>query len=323
MLLAPLWRTLCFMLVSGCLLQIALEFASWRMAPSADDSSRPLPARTLERRLLAFTLAARILPWVIACALLTPAYLRAEDNPDVERVSIFAILAACAAVFWIASTWVRAALLSWRTRRICDACHASGRTIAGKPVFVHPGSSSLIAVMGIFRSRLLVSERLLKTENVSSLELDIAVDHELAHAAHRDNLKLLLLAILPTLPFSSAAHSTLANRWRLAAELAADDDSTGHDAERSLLLADLLVRLARERSLPSAPRLATLLSAPQHLKARVEHLLENSRLSFSASSRPQQRSVLCASAVIAATAAIYLSLTFGHGAAEFLLHLGS
>jgi Zn-dependent protease with chaperone function len=325
MMLAPLLRTLCFALVSAALLQLALEALVWRFTPRSPESASghsSRNARRTERLLLVATLAARILPWLLAFGALVPAYLHGEDNTAAEHVALPCIAAAALVVLWIATTLFRAATTSLRTQRYCGRCQPAERTIGGHQVHLHRGSRSLLAVAGIFRSRLLVSEQLLEEARVPPSALEVALTHEAAHATHRDNLKLLVLALLPSIPFATAARPSLDTRWRLAAELAADHDSTAGDAHRSLLLADLLVLLARDHSGPTPAGMVTLLSAPDHLRVRVETLLR-----ATAPHSPSAQQSLDLRLPLAALSAALVALgvacvLFGHRAAELLLHLG-
>ncbi|SEF67562.1 hypothetical protein SAMN05421819_0780 [Bryocella elongata] len=322
MMLSPLLRTLCFALVSAGLLQFVLEAITWRLTPSSSELSRSGSARSSERWLLTAALGARILPWVLAFGALVPAYLRGEDNTAAEHVALPCIAAAVLVLGWVGATLLRSAVTSLRTQRYCSRCQDGVRTVGGRQVRVHRESRSLLAVAGIFRSRLIVSEHLLDDHTVAAPALEVALTHEAAHATQRDNLKLLALSILPRIPIRTARRSSLDDRWRLAAELAADADSTAGDAHRSLLLADLLVVLAREHAGSFPTGVVTLLSAPDHLRMRVEQLL------CSATSGPS-RSVPASSSRLPIVALLTSLVTlagacalFGHSAAELLLHLG-
>jgi len=322
MMLSPLLRTLCFALASGGLLLMVLEGLIWRFTPRSVELTSTRSPRLTERWFLSATLSARILPWLLACGALVPAYLRGEDNTSAERVALPCIAVASLVLLWISAAIFRSAITSLRTQRYCSGCQSTGRTVAGRQVHVHHGSHSLLAVAGIFRSRLIVSEHLLEEHHVAAPALEVALSHEAAHASHHDNLKLLLLSLLPRVGFSSARRSSLDDRWRLAAELAADHESTAGDAHRSLLLADLLVVLARDRVAAPAV-MVTLLSAPDHLRLRVEQLLRATapRTTGTASlARDSRLSILSLSAALLALAGA--CALFGHSAAELLLHLG-
>lgn len=322
MMLSPLLRTWCFALVSGGILQLMLEALTWRLTPLADEFTSARSPRLTERSLLAATISARILPWMLTCGVLVPAYLRGEDNQAAEHVALPCIAAAVVVGVSIAATILRAMLTSLRTRHYCRRCQPGQRTIAGLQVQVHRGSRSLLAVAGIFRSRLIVSEHLLEGDHVAAPALEVALTHEAAHAAHRDNLKLLALALLPRIPIATTARPSLDARWRLAAELAADEESTRGDAHRCLLLAELLVLLARDRSNLAPTGMVTLLSAPDHLRIRVERLLRATMPAAPHAPLPSAMPLTLVALSLGLLSLAGACVLVGHRAAELLLHLG-
>lgn len=317
--LTLLLRTLCFALACAASLQMLFECLAWRLAPRTPEAAALGRARGLERRLFALTLAARLLPWLLTFGLLVPAYLRGEDNPATERVGLVSLLLAVATLAWIAASLLRAAITAIRTRQYCRTCHTTGHVIDGRPVLAHGGSRSLLAIAGVLRPRLLISQSLLDAQ---SPRLGVAFRHEAAHASQRDNLKLLLLSLLPAIPFATAARPSLDSRWRLASELAADEDATHGNAEHSLELAALLVSLARSHT-ATPSTLATLLSAPEHLTLRVERLLHHAQPGTARALPRRERDA--ATLVLAAgclAALVCAAAAFGHRLAELLLHVG-
>jgi len=131
----------------------------------------------------------------------------------------------------------------------------------------------LMAVAGLFSSSVIVSRSFLDTERFSTASLDVAFAHESAHARHRDNLKLLILSALPHIHVAAGGQS-LGQRWRLAAEIAADEEGTQGKPERALMLAEMLIAVARGASPAVAEGLMTLSSESESLRVRVERLLE-------------------------------------------------
>jgi hypothetical protein len=324
MMLSPLGRTLCFALVSGAALQLALEFLLWCLTPSLAAMDIRGSVRRVERRLLARTLSARLLPWIVALGLLVPAYLRGEDNAAPERVGWLCILSAVAVLAWLGLTLTRAAMLSVRVGRLCRSCCSTGRVIEGYPVLEHGESRSLMAVAGMLRSRLVVSSNLLSADGQGDAGLTVAFRHEAAHAAHRDNLKLFLLAILPSPQIATAASPSLQDNWRLAAELAADEESTQGDARLSLRLAEVLVTLARVGHPVASAGMATLLASSCHLEVRVRRLVGRATASSDAAAPHDATDtpVLMVLAIAVGCAAITSAcLVYGHPTAELLLHL--
>lgn len=318
MTLPYLARALCLLLCGGGLLQPLLECVAWTLGPFVLRLQQP--ARKAERRLFLLVLAARALPWALALAFLVPAYLRAEDNRSAEHVSLVSAGFAAAVLLWSVAGLLRAMQSVHAARR----CVRRSRLIPGTrfhhpPVLLYPGHPALIAVAGVFRPSILVSPALLAEGRFTPATLEVAFAHERAHAQHYDNLKSLVLASLPHLSFGTAAHSSPYGRWRLASELAADEEGTGGLPGSSLLLAGMLVSLAQQTT-QLVPRGVTALhTESEHLRLRVECLLHRRPLSANHRRSPSARIFLGAAlgVVILLGALCHL---FGHRAAEFLFH---
>ena len=197
-----------------------------------------------------------------------------------------------------------------------------------RPVLLHPGERSLLAVAGVFSARVIVSQPLLNTARFSAAGLEVAFAHEAAHIRHRDNLKLFLLTLLPHIPMATRNRPSIYQRWRLAAELAADEEGVRGEPARSLALAQMLVTMAREANAVPPRGLMALFSAPEHLRVRVERLLAARAVPPSAASsakagRRDLRVWLLFTASTGVLSAVsLLCVLFGHRAAELLLHLG-
>jgi beta-lactamase regulating signal transducer with metallopeptidase domain len=160
-------------------------------------------------------------------------------------------------------------------RALKRASHAVSRWREGAEV-QSSGSVLLLRVVhelpspvaaGVFRPRVLVSREI---ESVlTPKELQIALQHELAHVRRRDNLKklLLLLAVFPGMRELEAS-------WREASEIAADDAAVSN-ASQALDLAAALIKLSRVAPLQPPAELTTALthSPAESVNARVERLL--------------------------------------------------
>ena len=130
----------------------------------------------------------------------------------------------------------------------------------------------LVALVGVFRPRLVVSETVIRS--LSAEQLDLAWQHENAHGLSRDNLKRLFLLLAPApIPFLGGGTS-LEQCWAKFSEWAADDEAVRGDSQRALALAAALLCVAR---MGTAPRLSflhtSLCAGDHHLCARVERLL--------------------------------------------------
>jgi Zn-dependent protease with chaperone function len=167
---------------------------------------------------------------------------------------------------------------------------------------------------GIVHPRVLLSTtaEFLLTPN----ELSTALNHELAHVRRRDNLKKLLLRLVPF-----PGMSGLETAWLEATEIAADDAAVSSTSQ-ALDLAAALLKLSRLAPLEIAPRLtAGLVHSPASaMNARIERLVAWTE----PLQRPQKspiRYALGAVAVgVAALAFSYSSLLVGvHEATELLV----
>jgi beta-lactamase regulating signal transducer with metallopeptidase domain len=216
----------------------------------------------------------RILPLVaalVAVAVFTvPSFLCFEPRWDDEPIGAAALaLAAAGAAILLFGTIN--GLLAWiRTSRSVSAWIAAAQTlkpVATVPAFQTSEAAPLLAVAGLGRPKLLVSDaaaRLLNHE-----ELEVAIRHELAHVRHRDNLKKLVLRFC-TFP----SLRVLERAWLQAAEMNADDEAV-LDERSALDLASALIKASRLAPRVPGPELAMDLvsRAPRAVAARVERLL--------------------------------------------------
>jgi Zn-dependent protease with chaperone function len=253
----------CFFLVHVALTMGINWLAPWVLA---------LAKRRKPRSAAAVLLAARLFPSVAAVLVVAgvcvPSYLWLEPESAVEQVGLVCLAAAVVSLAswgFAAERGLRAIILSMRYARQC------GRP-AGEntPVSVIEGAAGLFALTGIFRSRLVISRQAL--QSLSPEELEVALRHELAHRTSRDNLKRLLLLLVPAPQLAGLA--SLERGWAQFTEWAADDQAVGGDVSRSMSLAAALVRVARLGVPAGAPVLMTSLVADgQDLQARVDRLL--------------------------------------------------
>ncbi len=321
-------RLLCLALCSAGVLQLLMEFLSWLAAPLVIAHASYSNARRAEGSVFLLALLARLGPWLVALGAWLPAYVRGEDNLLRERVGWFCVVAAILVAAWSVVCSLRVAQAWFSTRRCCRQCQPAGTVLDGLPLLLYPGDEPLLAVAGLFRPRIVVSQALLTPGRLKPETLDVALLHEGAHVRHRDNLKLAVLTLLPHVPFASQKHPSLDQHWRLAAELAADEEGAKGGQERSILLAELLVTLAR-KSRQAMPRGSfALLSRPEDLRIRVERLLQQPSVDFGCvrATAAERSSVYarCALALgsVLLGALCYLGTELGHGIAEVIFHIG-
>jgi len=274
-------RLLCIGLASFFLVHLATSLVIAILTPRAIGAAQALTPRRAARLLLIL----RLLPFGLALSavlgLCLPSYFWFEPDRFEEQVGFaclfFALLGAIIAGVAIA----RAVRATVATLLFARRCRRSGSqlSLAGDypRATVLEGSAPLLALAGIVRPRLIVSEGVVKT--LSEEELSVALRHERAHQTSRDNLKRLCIFLTPGMLPLLPGFRELERAWISFAEYAADEAAVAGDARRSLALASALVRVAR---LGSARRLSpvtiSFLEDVSELSARVDRLLVQSPL---------------------------------------------
>lgn len=263
-----------------------------------------------------FLLRLRLLPAgfaaIVVVMLCVPSYLRFEPRVAEEEVGFAclaaAILGAALCVTAISRT-LRALLRSSRYLRECGGLESS---VEGETVWIIKQNAGL-ALAGILHPRLLISRAALR--ELSADQLAAAVRHERAHRASRDNLKRLLILLAPGI---FPGMRSIENAWVKCAEWAADDQAAGGDADRSAVLAEALVRVARlQGGVGMPPLVASLVEADEDLSRRVDRLLE---APVYPSTLPGETVALCGAVLLAvALAASPTSLRVVHQLLERLL----
>jgi hypothetical protein len=205
-----------------------------------------------------------------------PSYLFLEPTSVPERagwICLALVLPAVATVSVSLARGVRALLVSdgfaWRWRQASRRGQLPG---GHSNAVIVEREAPLLALAGIFRPRLFISDGVLRA--LAPGELDVALQHESAHRVSRDNLKRLFLVLAPDSPLFLPGLSLLEQSWVKFSEWAADDEAVKGDANRALSLATALLRVAR---LGAGPRLSflhtSLVAGDRDLSARVERLL--------------------------------------------------
>lgn len=319
-------RLLCLLIVVA---GIVLGAAQLGLAMSARLILRrieALPAVRREQVLYLLQIGPALFAAFVSIALCLPAFLRYEPHVAMESVSPVCLLAAAALLGWFAVAVGRGLRATLRTLRFAGACLRSGCMLDERgpvPVLVVPDFAHPVALIGFLHPRIIVSADFAR----ASRELDpgalaIALAHEYAHVAHRDNWKLLSLSFLPTCGRLLPGGNPWLPLWQLATDWAADDAAVGADRARALLLAETLVRAAacsphRSRT----PGLSTGLTGVETgLPARVDRLiLDRSGIVPEA---PAALPRLTVAALLALGAALLASLWI-YPLSEWLLHLGT
>lgn len=274
---AYIFRLLCASLACFFLLSAALGVLVWWCTPVL----LRVAGRMTARRAARFLLALRLLPAGASCflvaALCVPSYLRLEPHGTSEQIGWACLVAA----FLGLSAWGVSLTRSYRavttsanlardSRRAASCTALAGEAL---PVWILDGAAHFpVALIGLLHSQLVIARGVL--EVLSPDQLGAALRHEHAHHVSRDNLKRLLLLLMPdVLPFVDPLKS-LDREWARFSEWAADDAAAGGDRRGSLSLAAALVRVARVCPQACRPEpIAFLVGSGAGLASRVERLL--------------------------------------------------
>jgi Zn-dependent protease with chaperone function len=191
----------------------------------------------------------RLLPALVAglsmsLAALSFVFFEPREQETIGRVML--TLASLAGILFVGSA-VRLARLVRASRRAARGWMAGAAPIAldgwSRPAFAITSAFPIVAVVGVWRPRLLVARSVLAACTADELRAVIA--HERGHADRRDNASRLLLAVTPDLLGWLPWSTRLAADWHDAAEDAADDCAASLGERGRLLLAEALIRVAR------------------------------------------------------------------------------
>ncbi len=280
------------------------------------------------RRAARFLLILRLLPFTlsvcVALGLCVPSYLWFEPESFDEPVGLACLLLAalCLAICGTAvSRTIRSAARSISFARQCRSSgHEMSVPAKFPPTFVVQASAPVLALTGIVRSRVIISQRIF--EALSAEELTVVLRHERAHRISRDNLKRLCIFLAPGMLPLLCGGRALERAWSTFAEYAADEEAVGGDVSRSLALASVLVRVARFGRMPGPLTMATpFLGEASDLAARVDRLLTGTR-HFEPTRRMSWRKAASVAIVAACLAAVVLqpaTFRFVHSLLERLV----
>ena len=204
----------------------------------------------------------------VTAVFVVPSFLVLEPRSIDEAIGAIplGLSVGCFALF--AAGWFRAAAGLRRTSRIVAGWERDGAVYGLKPgipvMRVRGTAASVLAVAGIWRPRVLISEA--AAEALSEAELQTALRHEVAHVRRWDNLKKLLFRVCA---FPGMAR--LEEAWREASEVAADEAAVSNPGE-AVDLAAAVIKLSRLAAPPAAEFSTGLIDSSQ-VGMRVERLL--------------------------------------------------
>jgi beta-lactamase regulating signal transducer with metallopeptidase domain len=271
-----LLRLLCLCLASFFAVNAAAGLLISFASRAAVRSAESMRARSAARFLLAMRLLPSVAGISAVLALCVPSYLWLEPQASSERIGWACLaLALLGAAGWVVSLAgvTRALVFSARFNRACQqtGCETLLHGESAKALVVEK-DTPLLALTGVFRPHLIVSQAVLRS--LSAEELELVLQHENAHRSSRDNLKRFFLLLAPAPVPLLRGFSSIERCWAKFSEWAADDEAVRGDSHRALSLAAALLRVARMGAPPRLSFLHTSLCAEDHdLSARVERLL--------------------------------------------------
>lgn len=286
------------------------------------------PVRPNADLLLAWRMFPLITATVITAAFIVPSFLLLEPRAIDEPLGGIALaLGLCAAglgIFGVGNAFVALSRVSravarWtRAAQPIESCapvlvlrvsagvSATSRPAMNEPAMNHPAITlPAMTVAGIVRPKVFLSS---SAEAVLTAgELQMALNHEVAHVRRRDNLKKLLLRCV-----AFPGMAGLEAAWLEATEMAADDAAVSNASE-ALDLAAALIKLSRLEPVEWRSVAVDLTAALVHgsasvTSARIERLIawSGDRLAS-----PKTFSPWYGLGAAAATVAVF-ALTYGH-----------
>jgi Zn-dependent protease with chaperone function len=220
-------------------------------AGAAQHAAGRMRASAAARLILFLRLLPAGLGAFLVAAVCVPSYIQFEQRAELEEAGRLCIALSMISCVLLLLTAVR----------------------AGRAWLHSAGPDQTLALVGIFRPRIVVSDA--AREYLSQAELTMALRHEESHAASRDNFKRLLILLAPG-PFPR--FHELEQTWKRLAEYAADDRAAAGDPQQSLSLAAALVRIAKLGMAVEHPLVTSFLATSNDLESRVDRLLNPQQL---------------------------------------------
>src|SRR5260370_19648804 len=182
---------------------------------------------------------------------------------------------------------------------------------------VHKEGDVVTATVGLLRPWILFSPYLAKMLDDRTIEA--ALEHERAHARHRDPLRIWLAQFATDLQWPWPQAQARFRHWILALELARDEEARASGVDGSDLATAILAsaRLGRQAILPAN---AALIGDPSTLKERVSKLLQPMPLDA-----PRTHTMMWTAVVVVPVllGAIGIGSVFGEQIVRALVRLGA
>ena len=218
--------------------------ALWRLI---EKPMRRRSARTRAEVLFAMRVGPPVVAMISVAAFLIPSYLAYEPSATNEFVSkklgALAILSAMGVALAMSRglrSWFATRSLLGKWLAEAKPIHVAGIDV---PTFRIRHSFPIIAVVGLFRPRLFIAERVI--ESLSQEELTAAIAHECGHLAAHDNLRRTLIRACRDMLAIVPCGRSIDRAWSENAEAAADEHAADRGSAVALNLASALIEIAR------------------------------------------------------------------------------
>lgn len=278
----------------------------------------PSPPGTMAGRLWLLRLSPSLAALAVAWIGMSLSFVLWEPRLEAEAAGPVALATAGMGALLIASGACRAGQALWQTRCAHAALRRATRAALPAmpvPAFLVETPFPVVALVGLVRSRLFVARAVVKA--CTADELRTVMQHELAHARSRDNLRRIALIASPDILGWTPAGRRMQAAWAQAAELAADETAARCPRDRRHL-ASALVKVVRLASTPAGPLPASALYGGEPIAERVRRLVDAPPPT--GDSRPSATGRLVAIAALAGGAVLLMPAAYA--ALEALMRVG-
>jgi len=314
-------RLCCLCLAAFFLLHAALALMVSALAPRAVRfANRMAPALGAQFLLLLRLFPAGFALFLVA-GLCTPSYLALEPKAASEPMGWACLAAALMSLVIWSLSLIRATRALVRSVRHIRQCRQASREmrLPGERMaaWVIEGNAPCVMLTGVIRPRVVISRNVVSA--LSAEQLSAVIRHERAHGKSRDNLKRLLVLLVPDVLPLAHTFRQIERGWVRISEWAADDRAAAGKMRRSLSLAAALVRVARLGVAPVVPALTTSLMADgADLSERVDRLLRPARPATGGIPREPVLAASCGLLLAGAAIAVIAHPATLYSAHEFL-----
>lgn len=287
----------CLALCLYAAVTLAAAMAVLATAPVVIRRSKRWDSASRARACLTLRLGPATLGLVVAGTLFLPAFLAGEPADTPERLGPGLWILAMTVFALVLMSVLRATREWWNTVMLRRAWLSDARPLAplgaGLPAYVITSRFPLVAVVGIWRPVLVISDRVLAS--CTAPEMDAILAHEVAHLRARDNLIRLLFLVMPDGLSRTAVGRRLERVWAESSEEAADRSA---GPERAPALARALVRVTRMAVGAPPPATIAALSRGGSIAGRIERLIALERGDAGADLLVAQRRMMAAAVVV-------------------------